>query len=167
MELYLLRHAIAEERDSMKYKNDAKRPLTEEGIKKMRQAAKGASQLGLSFDLILSSPYERAKQTAILFAKAFKMADSVKYSSNLEPSTSFKRLISELNHKYAAYSQIVLVGHEPYLSGFLSFLLSGHQQTEVEFKKGGLAKLSIDKLVQSQCARLNWLLTPKQLRGLA
>ncbi len=168
MELYLLRHGIAEERDSVKYRDDSKRPLTPEGVKKMRQITKGAKNFGVEFDLILSSPYMRAKQTADIFAKGFKALETLRFTRNLEPTVSHSHLISELNQKYTAKCHaIVLVGHEPFLSGLMSRLLIGTQELQLDFKKGGLAKLSLESLTQKQCARLSWLLTPKQLRQMA
>jgi phosphohistidine phosphatase SixA len=76
-------------------------------------------------------------------------------------------LIVELNRNDSDRKQIVLVGHEPFLSRFFSHLLSGETALKIDFKKGALAKLTVEKLTQGPCATLNWFLTPKQLRALS
>lgn len=167
MILYLLRHGIADERDSEKYPDDSKRPLTEEGIKKFREAAAGAKNLNLEFDLILTSPYTRARQTAELFAKAFKAEKKLKEERALEADASYRNLSRELNKHGEKAGSIVLVGHEPYLSRFLSYLLIGDEQIGIELKKGGLAKITPGDSVEGGGAELNWLLTQKQLREMA
>ena len=57
--VYLVRHGVAAEQGP-EFPNDDDRPLTSEGIRKMNEAARGMQRLGLSFDLILSSPLRRA-----------------------------------------------------------------------------------------------------------
>ncbi len=97
MELYLLRHAIAEEPSSARYSDDSLRPLTQEGIEKMRQAATGAKKLEIEIDLILSSPFVRAKQTAEIFAESFAATKKINLTPHLEPIAPFQSLIAELN----------------------------------------------------------------------
>ena len=60
----------------------------------------------------------------------------------------------------------MLVGHEPDLSQFVSLLITGSTDAAIELKKGGLCKLTTEQLTFGQCATLNWLLTPKQLRSM-
>ena len=66
-ELYLVRHGLAEERGE-KWPDDTKRPLTEEGIVRMRKAARGLARLGVAVDVVLTSPLVRARQTADIVA---------------------------------------------------------------------------------------------------
>src|SRR6185436_6950664 len=68
MEIYIVRHAIAEDAPS-KGTGDAARALTEEGRQKMKEAAAGFAKLEFSIDKIFSSPLIRAKQTAEILAK--------------------------------------------------------------------------------------------------
>ena len=161
MNLYFLRHAKAFPR-SPKFKPDAKRPLTRDGEKKMRDVARGIRKLDLSFDLILTSPYLRALRTAEILAEAF---DSKKLfvSHHLAADAEPKEVINEINENFASLRNIVLVGHEPYLSGLISVLLFGGHGLEIDFKKAGLCSLTAENLRFTKCARLQWLLTPRQL----
>ncbi|MGI8965389.1 MAG: phosphohistidine phosphatase SixA [Limisphaerales bacterium] len=165
MNLYILRHALAGERSS-RYPEDTKRPITKKGKKETRAAAKGMRKLDLKFDLILSSPFTRAKQTAEVVAEVFKFKE-LRYSKHLASEANPQSLISELNKSYSSRKNILLVGHEPYLSQLISVLTSGDKKLSLDFKKSGLCKLTVDKLRFGRCADLQWLLTPKQLAMIA
>jgi phosphohistidine phosphatase len=162
MELYILRHGIAVERGTPGYKKDGDRPLTPEGEEKMRQIADAMRGMDLTFDLILSSPYARAEQTAKIVAG--ELDEDVSYSNYLVPGANALELIGEINDERP--QRVLLVGHEPDLSNLISVLITGGSDAGIELKKGGLCRLTTEKLVFGKCARLNWLLTPKQLREL-
>jgi phosphohistidine phosphatase len=165
MDLFLLRHAIAEpaaEPGGL----DRERRLTPEGEEKMREIAEGMKACELEFDLILSSPFVRAKQTADIVAEAFQCKKRLELSSHLVPGGSPQKLIDELDSKHADKKSILLTGHEPNLSSLISLLISGNAGIAINFKKGGLGKVTMDRLCQGRCATLEWLLTPRQLRGL-
>jgi len=155
MNLYLIRHAIAVE----EYEDDSQRPLTEKGKKKMRNIAKGLRTLGVEFDLILSSPYVRAAETAEILAEVFKMKQEVQFSDNLVPMGDPDLLIAEMNEKYAADS-VAIVGHEPFLTAFIGLLISENASVDITLKKGGVCRLSADDLHHSHKASMDWLLTP-------
>jgi len=160
MEIYILRHGIAVERGAPGYKKDSERPLTKEGEEKMHQIAEAMLAMGLKFDLILSSPYVRAADTAQIAASHFD--EGVTLTNSLVAGGSPLELIREINH--AKVQRVLLVGHEPDLSSLISLLITGGTDAAIELKKGGLCKLTTEKLVFGQCATLNWLLTPKHLR---
>jgi phosphohistidine phosphatase len=162
MELYILRHGIAVERGTPGYKKDSDRPLTPEGEEKVRQIADAMRGMDLKFDVILSSPYTRAEQTANIVAG--ELDEEVSYSDYLVPGSNALELIGEINDEQP--QRVLLVGHEPDLSSLISVLITGGSDAGIELKKGGLCKLTTDKLVFGRCATLNWLLTPKQLRDL-
>jgi len=164
MELYLLRHGIAVMRDDLDFKNDAKRPLTSKGKRQLRQTAAAMKTMGLHFDLILSSPYLRAKQTAEVIAESLKLKKEFRFSDALAPDGSPKDLVRELNERKPAPENVLLVGHEPYLSSLISLLTTGGEALALDFKKGGLCKLETEKLSYNRCATLVWLLTPKQMK---
>jgi len=159
MNLYIIRHAIAVDEGSPEYEEDSQRPLTDKGKKKMRQIAKGLRALGADFDLILSSPYVRAKETAEILANVFKIKTDVAFSDNLIPMGDPDLLIAEMNEKYNANS-IALVGHEPHLTALISLLVSDHANVDITLKKGGVCRLSADDLHHARKATLEWLLTP-------
>jgi phosphohistidine phosphatase len=159
MNLYIIRHAIAVDEGTTEYEDDSQRPLTDKGKKKMRQIAKGLRVLGVGFDMILSSPYVRAKETAEILADVFKMKKSVEVSENLVPMGDPDLLIAELNEKYSVDS-IALVGHEPELSHLIGLLVSENVSMDMALKKGGVCSLSTDDLHHARKAKLEWLLTP-------
>lgn len=160
MDLYLIRHAIAVDEATTDYESDSERPLTDKGRKKMRQIAKGLRNLGVEFDLILSSPYVRARETAEILADVFKMKKKLAFSDNLIPLGNPELLIGEINEKYSATS-IALVGHEPHLSTLVGLLTAENAKLDITLKKGGVCYLSADDLHhQDHRATLEWLLTP-------
>lgn len=163
MKLYLLRHAIAEARDESRYPDDSLRPLNAKGRKKMVKIAGHLKDMGISIDLILTSPYVRAHDTARIVVKALDLKKKqLVDSDNLAPSGSAKDLITEIKGKYPL-KNLMLVGHEPYLSDLISMLVAGHSSLSVAMKKGGLCSLSIENLVYDKCATLEWLLSPAHL----
>jgi phosphohistidine phosphatase len=165
MDLYLLRHAIAFERGIEWTGHDAARPLTKKGAKKMRSIARAMKDLDLSFDLILSSPFRRAKETAEIVADEFNSAKRLKFSSHLKVGGSPAALVKEIVAHHGKLGSILLVGHEPYLSSLISLLLSGKENLSFTMKKGGLCKLTVESLHYGRCATLEWLVGPAQILG--
>jgi phosphohistidine phosphatase len=161
MNLYFLRHAKAGER-SVRFPDDSKRPLTPDGEKEMFRVAKGMRALDLSFGLILSSQFVRAKRTAEIVAEVFK-SNKLRLSKNLASCSDARKLVKELNNDYASLKNILLVGHEPDLSKLISRLSAGDEKLSLHFKKAGLCKLTVEELRFDRCATLEWLLTPGQL----
>jgi phosphohistidine phosphatase len=166
MELYILRHAIAEAAPNPPSGGDSKRRLTAEGADKMRRAAKGMKALELSFDVIISSPYLRAKETAEIVAGALQAGKKLELSELLEPDANGREFVEELKKKHGEKKQVLIVGHEPGLSRLISVLTSGQARTAIELKKGALCKLTVEELDYERCATLEWLLTSRQLRRL-
>src|SRR5688572_13844320 len=160
MNLYIIRHAIAVDEGMPGYEDDSQRPLTDKGRNKMRQIAKALRHLGVEFDLILSSPYVRACETAEILADVFKMKKKIVLSDNLIPLGNPELLIGEINEKHAVDS-LAIVGHEPHLSTLIGLLTSEGSKLEITLKKGGVCYLSADDLHhQDHRATLEWLLTP-------
>jgi phosphohistidine phosphatase len=159
MNLYVIRHAIAVDEGTSEYESDSERPLTDKGRKKMRQIAKALRNLGVEFDLILSSPYVRARETAEILADVFKMKKKLDFSDNLIPLGNPELLITEVNEKYSVNS-LAVVGHEPHLSTLVGLLVAENAKIDVTLKKGGACYLSADDLHQEHRATLEWLLTP-------
>jgi phosphohistidine phosphatase len=160
MHLYIIRHAIAVDEGSSEYESDAERPLTDKGQKKMRQVAKGLRSLGVEFDLILSSPYTRARQTAEILAAVFKKQQKILLSDNLLPMADPELLIAEINEIHPV-DGLAVVGHEPYLSTLVGALIAETSKLDFTLKKGGVCYLSADDLHHhDHRATLEWLLTP-------
>jgi phosphohistidine phosphatase len=166
MDLYILRHGIAEDAASAPGLEDSQRRLTAEGVKKMRRVAEGMKAAELQLDLIVTSPYTRARQTAEIVADVLKLRQKLEISPLLTPESDPAGIIQELKGEYAGQNSLMLVGHEPCLSRLISFLLSGNTGLAIALKKGGLCKLTVGRLKPGPCAMLEWLLTPGQARGL-
>src|SRR5665213_1838980 len=158
MNLFFLRHGKAFER-SPKFRPDSKRPLTREGEKKTREVARGIRELEEHFDLILTSPYIRALRTAEILADVLK-SNKMSVTNNLAAEANPHALVDEINRSFSGRQNIVLVGHEPYLSGLISILLTGGPDLRMDFKKAGFCKLEVDHLRFEKCSFLAWLLTP-------
>ena len=166
MNLYLFRHGIAVERGLPGYEDDSQRPLTSKGAARIYRIAQAVKQLGVEFDLILSSPYVRAQQTAQIIASYYGIEENLRLSENLVPGTPPSTLIGEIHETYATALSILVVGHEPYLGALSGTLLAGDEKVALAFKKGGLCKFSIDELIYGRCASLDWLITPKLMLSL-
>jgi len=151
-------------RDDLDVKSDSERQLTPKGKRQLRQTAAAMKKMGLRFDLILSSPYLRAKQTAEIVTESLNLKRQLSFSNALAPDGSPENLIRQLNGLKPALESVLLVGHEPYLSHFISLLVTGGMELTMDFKKGGLCKLETEKLSHDRCATLVWLLTPRQMK---
>jgi len=164
MDLYLVRHAAAFDPDHTKWPTDRDRPLTPEGEKRFRRAANGLVSLVSGVDVMLSSPYRRAWQTAELLAAAGWPAPTE--SEALEAGGSPPGVLQALQ-AFGGVGSLALVGHEPTMHELVSYLLTadtGHAQ--VEFGKGAVARLEVDGLLRPGAARLRWMLAPKVLRAI-
>jgi phosphohistidine phosphatase len=164
MQLYLLRHGIAVEPGTRGFEDDFARPLTPKGRRQLRKSAAAIKKLASRFDLILSSPLARAKQTAEIVARKLNARKRLRFTSALAPGGSAANLIRQLEREKPAPDTVLLVGHEPDMSRLVSLLTTGGLQMQMDFKKGGLCKLEVEKLSAGQCAKLVWLLTPKQMK---
>ncbi len=160
MDLFLLRHGIAVEPGLGNYR-DSERPLTTEGRQKMRLIAETLKALEMNFDLVLSSPFVRARQTAEIVCEVLGQTQKLKFSQLLAVDGDPKKMIHEVEKHKA--SSVLLVGHEPYLSTIISILVTGEHDQYFVMKKGGLCKLSVDSLRFGRCAILEWLAPPKIL----
>jgi len=164
MEIYLLRHGLAVERGTAGFEADEARPLTPKGRRQLRKIAAAMKKLDLRFDLILSSPLLRAKQTAEIIAIALKLKKHLQYSNALAPGGEAEHLLRQLHRLKPSPETLLLVGHEPDLSRLVSLLVTGTLSLQMDFKKGGLCKLDAEKLKAGKCATLAWLLTPGQMK---
>ena len=160
-ELYLVRHAIADERGEA-WPDDTKRPLTTDGMTRMKKAARGLARLGVVIDVVLTSPLVRARQTAEILAAEMDPHPAMVNTDALAPGATHAALIAELE-KHARRPRIALVGHEPGI-GELAARLIGSRHP-IEFKKGALCRIDFDEFPPGGPGDLRWLLTPKILRA--
>ncbi len=164
MNILVVRHAIAEERDvfAKNNDNDDERPLTKRGIERMREGARGLSRLVEHIDVLAYSPLVRAHQTAEILAKAIKPSKQLELPE-LTPGTG-AAAITDWLQQLAPQSAFCLVGHEPDLSELIAWLTCGRAAAYVDLKKGSACLLECPTTPARDSATLLWALTPRQLR---
>jgi phosphohistidine phosphatase len=143
MILYLLRHAKAQKNEPEG--DDAERKLTAQGkalaFKRATKLKKKLSNVGL----VVTSPYPRAAETADIFSAVLKKDDVVSRDEMLVATARPEDVLRHLRN-YSRNAELLLVGHEPWLSGLVSLMISGTLQCQIRFKKLGLAVLDVEIL---------------------
>jgi phosphohistidine phosphatase len=163
MILYIVRHGIAIDRTDPKAPPDPERPLTAKGVQKTRAAALGLKELGVKPDVLITSPYVRAAQTAEIFAEALGFPTAkVRVTDALKSMANPADFVKEISHLKA--KEVMCFGHAPQLDQLISQLV-GARGVFTELKKAGVA--SLEHVGTHSEWRLAWLLTPKVLRQLA
>ena len=158
----MIRHAVAEERGD-EWPDDAKRPLSDDGASRMRKAARGLDRLGVTLDVVVTSPLVRAKQTAELVAGAMNPRPPIVTADSLAPDGNYQAIIADLE-KQAKRARIAIVGHEPGIGEFAARLIGSRHS--IEFKKGAVCRIDVDALPPSGPGDLRWLLPTKILRSI-
>jgi phosphohistidine phosphatase len=164
MELLIIRHAIAFERDRHRWRDDGARPLSPAGIRRSRKAAAGLKELNEPPDRLLTSPLIRARQTAeiLMDVAGWPRAEEVTELSPGEPALAMLALLGKDRSK-----RVAVVGHQPGLGALLSACLLGDEVAlPIEMKKNAVACVSFEGVARAGCAALKWLATPRMLRGL-
>ena len=162
LELYLIRHGLAAERGK-EWPDDSKRPLTPEGVARLRKSARALNAIDVGFDQIVTSPLVRTRQTADVFSEELKDHPPIATSDALAPAGSAASVIQEIT-RHARKARVALVGHEPNLGELAAQLIGA--RTPLEFKKGGICRIDFDMLPPKGGGMLRWFLTPKMLRKL-
>ena len=162
-DIYIVRHAIAADRGE-EWPDDTKRPLTDAGITRFKEAVEGLAWLDVEIDEIFTSPLVRARQTATLLAHGLGNKTSVKTLEALAPGHAPRQVMNELS-RAAKRHRIALVGHEPGLGELAAHLLGAGRA--LPFKKGGVCSIAIQGLTSRRPGELVWFLPPKVLRRLA
>jgi phosphohistidine phosphatase len=161
MILYLVRHAIAE--DTAASGRDADRALTADGKAKLRRAVEGLRALDVQLDVLLTSPYRRAVETAEIVAGVLGPVET-RVLSELAAGADIPEMLVALR-PYRHLEAIALVGHQPDLGRLASQMMTGSPQTcPLSLKKGGVACLETAAARGPLRGDLLWLATPKQLR---
>ncbi len=157
MELYLLRHGIAEERAASGH--DADRALTDDGRKKLRHVLSRARKASVTPTLILSSPLKRAFETAEIAAKELGYSSEISITNSLTPDSSPHRVWTEIR-AHRDEPSILLAGHEPLFSATVAWFL-GSPRSMVDFKKAALVRIDFESLGPEPRGVLQWMITPK------
>jgi phosphohistidine phosphatase len=164
MELYIMRHGIAEEVSHSG--RDRDRVLTEDGLERSRETGKALRKLGVKFDAIFASGFPRAWHTAEIVAAELDCRELLHELQELEADSSAGEALIELKRAGKGKASMLLVGHEPILSQLISLLLAGTTGLSISMKKGGLCKITCVRPDPGGC-RLDWLVTSKQLCRMA
>ncbi len=161
MRVFLLRHAIAHDRDRARWPDDSQRPLTAIGKRKFRKAARGLARLLPKAARILTSPYVRARETAGILAAVHggKIVECPELGHGESARAVFELL------RVRAGQTVVLVGHEPDLGRFLA-AAAGAESARIALKKGGAACIEFAARPLAGRATLRWLVTPRMLRAI-
>lgn len=159
LEICFFRHGIAIDKDDPSVSSDAERPLTEDGIRKTRAAAKGLDRLALSFDKILTSPWVRAAQTAAILSEVL-LLPMPQELEELAGNHTPPELVRALGNNHG--KRTLLVGHEPLMSATVRHILGG--EGALDLKKSGACHIFVDALPPRRPATLLWLATSRQLR---
>lgn len=161
--LYLVRHAVAADRGP-EWSDDSKRPLTHKGKAKMRQVVAGLASLGVTIDVVLTSPLTRAAETAQLLVDGLTPSPALAVATALAPGQPREALGKAIApHERAGV--VALVGHEPDLGDLAAWLVGATEP--IAFKKGGVCRIDLLRLPPRGVGRLVWHATPKMLRALA
>ncbi|MES2965495.1 MAG: histidine phosphatase family protein [Bdellovibrionota bacterium] len=180
MRLLVVRHGIAMEREEFQldarkkakekgvdpeiFANDELRPLTGDGVRRMRKNAQSLAKLVTEPDLLVTSPLVRAIQTAEVLQAAWVHLEAASIDE-LKPERASADFLSWLNaQKLKPDATVVIVGHEPHLSSLVSWFLGGTSRPMIELKKGGACLVEFKAGVDKGRGRLSWLATPKMLR---
>ncbi len=166
MNLYIVRHAIAIPSGTPGIK-DEDRPLTEEGIAKMREAAAGLRSLGYMPELILSSPLPRARQTAEILLKAFGKGIKLKINPALAPSGARQELYRDIGLLEKNLKALMIVGHQPSLGEIAGEIAFGSPEHFIELKKGGMCAIELESVRGIPRGSLVALLAPSLLRKMS
>ncbi len=165
-EILLMRHGIAVASGAPAFPDDSARPLTPEGRKKMKEAAKGLTRLKHEVDWVISSPLVRAEETAQIVAEALPVQSPFDRLDSLGSGGSLESLISFLA-KHPERRRPLIVGHEPQLSDFAARLMGAGRNANLAFKKGGCCLIRFQGFPETARGKLMWWLTPSLLRSLA
>lgn len=163
MKLYILRHAEAIDQSDPKFESDADRPLTLKGIQRTKLLAHALREWEITFDVILSSPLTRARATAEIIERGLRLKERLEFTDHLIPSGDAEKLVGHLKELRPVPECVLLVGHEPYLSSFISLLCTGGAHLSLTLKKGALCRMEVEQLHYGRCAKLEWMLSPRLL----
>jgi phosphohistidine phosphatase len=162
MILYLIRHGIAVDRTDPKCPPEPERPLTARGVQKTRSAALGLRALGAKPDVLMTSPFVRAAQTAEIFAEALGFPlDKIRVNDSLKPAGNPSEIVKEISHLRA--KEVACFGHAPHLDLTIAHL-AGARAPFTELKKAGVA--CFEHVSSHGGWELRWILVPKVLRDL-
>jgi phosphohistidine phosphatase len=158
MDVYILRHGIAE--DNASSGKDSDRALTEEGRSKLRQVLKLLAGAQVRVDTIVSSPYLRARQTAEIAKEVLGYEKELAFSDALVPEGDPQDVWHEIRTVYKSSESILLASHQPLVGRCTGYLL-GVPELAVDFKKGAVVRIDFEQFSVKPRGMLRWMVVPK------
>lgn len=166
MKLVIFRHGLAMDREEAFQKKieDGKRPLVEKGKEKTKKVARFLKAQEEDFEVLLYSPLLRARETAQILQEILGIKKSIEVME-LVPDAPPEAFAKWLQSSIPQVTKVIVVGHEPQLSSFATWCLSGARETFFDLKKSGAIGLEIESFseISSGTAELKWLLHPKMV----
>jgi len=161
MEIYLMQHGSA-----LPKEQDPEEGLSPDGKARIHASGKALKKMGITFDVILSSPKKRSKQTASIVAEEVgfppeKIVETEKVKAMTHPEETLTILA-----KYSGNQGILIAGHLPSVAGVASFLLTEGSKVTIEFERGGCCRIDVEDL-PTHTGHLKWYLSPEQLELIA
>jgi phosphohistidine phosphatase len=166
VQVILLRHGEAGDRDPRRYPDDGQRPLTTEGRRIHLAVAAALRRIGVRFDSLLTSPLVRARETAELTASAYDWRDPITVVPALGDQFTVDALLEALR-PFAPSASVCCVGHEPHLSAFAAACVAHEGRAAIDLEKSGVIGLESEGLPTRNGATLTYLLRPQQLLALS
>jgi len=160
MLLYLVRHAWAGDRDANQWPDDAARPLTDKGRDRFASMVKKLARRGFAPQVVVTSPYVRARQTADLIAAGVKPQPELIELAGLECGGAWGEALEWCAGRDE--TEIAWVGHMPDL-GIVAGALLGTGPLNVDFAKGAIAAIEFESHPAVAAGTLRWLATAKLL----
>ena len=168
MQLYLIRHSVAEDLGTNGNFSDEARELTKAGASRAEKVGKGLRKLDVKFEVILTSPALCASQTASGIQKGMRLpAELIQIAPELGMDTPIEKVVGMINQQYFQYSRLALVSHQPNLSLLTSWLLSEGAQIEFKMSRAGVVCLQTGPRLEEGKASFLWKMLPGQLVQLA
>ena len=169
IDLILMRHGIATDRDAPEVTDDDARALTDKGRKQVKQIAAGLKRLGSVPDWVVTSPLVRAAETAELAAAELRpdtpASSLIDTCKALKPGGSPEELLVFLERQPST-TRVLLVGHEPDLGALAARMIGAGRSAGLAFKKGGCCLICFDGEPRMAQGTLIWWMTPKLLRAI-
>ena len=163
MDVFVLRHGRAGSWNPLRYPDDRLRPLTSEGQARLSRQTSAMKAIGVCPDVIVSSPLIRALQTAQIVHKGLENSRPLATSDALTPGADPYDTLEELATDYATVASVMIVGHEPHLSGFTSVAVAGSRDPVIRIRKGALCKVSLQPSAYGHTGWIEWSLTARQM----
>lgn len=165
MNLFVLRHGEAGARLEAPGK-DTDRALTPQGRREIATVARFVAGLRVKFNVVATSPLRRSVDTAEIVARKLRSLNRLEEWDELRPTGETVELFRRLS-RLGSTNQVLIVGHEPYLSSMIAEVVSGKTGVNLVLKKGGLAKVRINTFKPGVSGELRWILTPKLMKRMS